>query len=39
MTLRTNRSERLENMYAFAGAALKRLEEVLTENRGQSPKT
>jgi nicotinamide-nucleotide amidase len=37
MTLRTNRSERLENMYAFAAAALKQLEEVLTENRGQSP--
>ena len=32
-TLRTNRSERLENMYAFAAAALTLLEEVLSEKR------
>ena len=32
-TLRTNSSERLENMYAFAAAALTLLEEVLTEKR------
>jgi nicotinamide-nucleotide amidase len=32
ITLRTNRSERLENMYAFAAAALKHLEEVLAKN-------
>ena len=33
-TLRTNRSERLENMYAFAAAALGLLEEILQpENR------
>ena len=33
-TLRTGSSERLENMYAFAAAALKQLEEVLAKNRG-----
>ena len=33
MTLRTNRSDRLENMHAFAAAALKQLEEVLSQNR------
>ena len=33
MTLRTNRSERLENMHAFAAAALKQLEEVLSQKR------
>ena len=37
-TLKTNRSERLENMHAFAAAALELLEDVL-KNRGQSPKT
>jgi hypothetical protein len=36
-TLRTNRSERLENMYAFAEAALKLLEEVLTRKSGSEP--
>jgi hypothetical protein len=29
ITLRTNRSERLENMHAFASAALQQLEAVL----------
>jgi len=37
MTLRTNRSERLENMYAFAAAALKLLEEALNEKSGSEP--
>ena len=36
-TLRTNRSDRLENMRAFAEAALKLLEEVLTEKPGSEP--
>jgi len=31
-TLRTNRSDRLENMHTFAAAALKLLEEVLRDN-------
>ena len=34
MTLQTNRSERLENMHAFAEAALKLLQEVLSKNSG-----
>jgi nicotinamide-nucleotide amidase len=37
MTLRTNRSERVENMYAFAEAALKLLEEALAGNSGSEP--
>ena len=36
MTLRTNRSDRVENMYAFATAAFQFIEK---EIRGQSPKT
>ena len=44
LTVRTNCSGRVENMNAFAEAALKHLEEVLSrkpgvENRGQSPQT
>ena len=34
ITLRTNRSGRLENMYAFAARALELLEEVLRQNPG-----
>jgi PncC family amidohydrolase len=34
ITLRTNRSDRLENMYAFAARALQHLEEVLEQRSG-----
>src|ERR1044071_3105943 len=37
-TLRTNRSERLENMHAFAEAALELLEDVLTRESGSEPR-
>ena len=37
ITLRTSRGERLDNMHAFAEAALRLLEDVLTKNSGPGP--